>query len=124
MNGTTVAGTSPANLSLVGKGQMAAFVYQRISGLPAGFRGVLDIAGASPFVPLASRALVNELGNFLLTAFPAADMNQLPLAPALFPQVVNGGGYQTEFILLSVGPSGAPRIAFFGDGGNPLAIGK
>jgi hypothetical protein len=78
----------------------------------------------TPFVPLTIRALVNERGNFLFTAFPVADMNQPAPAPVLFPQIAAGSGFMTEFIMLSAGAPGAATLRFFGDAGTPLAIGK
>ena len=124
MDGFTPAGTSPGLMTLDGKGHTADFVWQHISGLPAGFRGILDIASDTPFVPLTIRALVNERGDFLFTAFPVADMNQPTPLPIQFPQIADGGGYTTEFILLSAGSSGAVTLSFFGNAGTPLAVGK
>jgi hypothetical protein len=39
-------------------------------------------------------------------------------------EIAAGGGYTTQFILLSAGPSAAMTISFFGDTGSALAIGK
>ncbi len=95
---------------------------QRISGLPAGFRGILDVVSSSPFVALTLRSLVNERGDFLLTTFPVADMNTPVPSPVVIPQFADGGGFTTEFILLNTGPSGKSALSFFGDSGAPIAI--
>jgi hypothetical protein len=124
MDGSTAAGTSVGPMLLNGKGHAAQFVWERISGLPAEFRGVLDIVSATPFVPLTIRALVNERGNFLFTAFPVADLNQAAPSPILFPQIAAGGGTTTEIIMLSAGAAGAATLRYFGNAGTPLAIGK
>ncbi len=124
MDGLTPAGIGRTTLTLSGKGHEAAFVYQRISGLPAGFRGVLDIVSYSPFVALTLRSLVNERGEFLLTAFPVADMTKPAPTPVIFPQIADGDGFTTEFVLLSAGSGGAGTVNLFDDAGNPLAIGK
>ena len=93
-----------------------------ISGLPADFKGVLDIASASPFAALTLRSLVNSRGNFLLTAFPVADATQPAPNPIVFPQIADGGGYVTEFILLSPGAASNTTLSFYGEDGTPLAI--
>jgi hypothetical protein len=124
MSGSSQAGAGPGLITLAGKGHTAVFAHQAVTGLPAGFRGVLDITGNAPFVPLTSRALINERGDFLMTAFPAADLNQPAAFPIFFPQIADGGGYTTEIILLGAGASGAVTISFFGDNGTALVIGK
>jgi hypothetical protein len=124
MDGTTAAGISVGPMTLNGKGHAAQFVWERISGLPEGFRGVLDIVSATPFVPLTIRALVNERGNFLFTAFPVADVSQPAPSPILFPQIAAGGGTTTEIIMLSASTAGGATLRYFGNTGTPLAIGK
>ena len=44
-------------------------------------------------------------------------------SPIVFPEVVDGGGYTTEFILLRAGSS-AMSLNFFGEDGCALNIGK
>jgi hypothetical protein len=124
MNGSSQAGAGQGLITLAGKGHAAVFAQQIVAGLPAGFRGVLDITCNAPFVPLTSRALINERGDFLMTAFPATDLNQPATFPIFFPQIADGGGYTTEFILLGAGASGAVTISFFADNGTALVIGK
>ncbi|MDD5542292.1 MAG: FG-GAP-like repeat-containing protein [Acidobacteriia bacterium] len=122
-NGSTQVGatTSPAAINV--NGHTAEFVEQLVSGLPAGFTGVLDISCTSPFVALTLRALTNSRGDSLLTTFPIADF--LQSAPALvFPQIADGGGFKTQFILLDTGGASNPTLNFFGDNGTPIAVGK
>ncbi|HYK87445.1 MAG TPA: leucine-rich repeat domain-containing protein [Acidobacteriota bacterium] len=121
-DGATKAGTSTGPVVLAPDGHMAAFVDQLVSGLPPGFQGVLDVASNSPFAALTLRSLVNGRGDFLLTTFPVADMTQPAPIPAIFPQIANGDGFTTEFILLSAGSSGAETVSFFGDQGTPLPL--
>lgn len=124
MDGSTRIGTSKGPVRLDGKGHVASFIGEQISGLPEGFRGVLDIVSDSPFAALTLRSLVNERNDFLITTFPVADMNKPAPAPIIFPQIADGGGFTTEFILLSAGLPGATTVSFFGDYGTPLAIAK
>jgi hypothetical protein len=122
-DGSTIAGTS-AGVDLMGNGHTARFVSQLISGLPADFRGVLDMRSSSPFVAVTLRSLTNSRDNFLLTTFPIADGTQPAPAPIVFPQIADGGGYTTEFILLSPVGASTVTLGFYGEDGTPLAVGK
>jgi hypothetical protein len=71
-SGTTSIGKSHGPIQLAAAGCIPGFADQFISGLPAGFTGVLDIDSASPFAALTLRAFYNEREDFLMTTFPAA----------------------------------------------------
>jgi hypothetical protein len=68
------------------------------------------------------RSLINERGEFLFTTFPVADMNQPAPSPIVIPQIVDGGGFTTEIILLSPGASSVATVSFFGDAGAPISL--
>lgn len=121
-DGSTLAGS--ATLEIMGNGHDAKFANEIIPTIPEGFTGVLDISSASPFVALTLRSLTNARGDFLLTTFPIADANQSAPNPLIFPQIADGGGYQTQFILISTGSGASTTLSFFGDDGAPLAVGK
>jgi len=121
-DGTTPIGTSLGSIQLVSGGHFASFVDQQITGLPPDFRGVVDIASDSPVAALTLRSLVNGRGDFLLTTFPVADLNQPAPSPVFIPQFADGGGFTTEFILLSAGQSSSAVIAYFGDSGLSLTL--
>jgi len=123
-DGTTGVGTSQGPLPLQAKGHSARFAGEFVSGLPAEFTGVLDIRSATPFAALTMRSLTNERGDFLLTTFPIADMNRAAPSPIVFPQIADGGGYVTQFILLSPGGASSAKLNFYGESGAPLAVGK
>lgn len=119
-DGVTGIGASQGPLSLDANGHAAAFANEFISGLPADFIGVLDISSSSPFTALTVRSLQNERGDFLMTTFPIAEVNKAAPAPIIFPQVADGGGYVTEFILLSAGGVAARTIlSFYDENGTP-----
>ena len=124
LNGTVPIGSQPEPLTLSGKGHLATFVDERIWGLPAQFRGVLDIASDTPFAALTIRSLVNGRNDFLVTTFPVADVTRPAPSPIIFPQIADGGGYKTEFILLNTGFPGLATIRLFGNDGAPLAVAK
>jgi hypothetical protein len=100
-DGVTPAGASPSPLGLDAYGHDAKFATQFITGLVPGFTGLLDISSTTPFAALTMRSLVNERGDFLMTTFPIADANSVAPSPIIFPQVADGGGYTTQFILIS-----------------------
>ncbi len=121
-DGVTPAGSG--TVDLVANGHDARFAYELIPSLLQGFTGVLDITAASPFTALTMRSLTNSRNEFLITMFPVADFNQLAPYPIVFPQIADGQGYQTEFILLSAGSSGSTTLSFFDNNGTALGIGK
>ena len=123
-DGTTAIRTSQGPLRLPAKGHSAKFADEFVVGLPAEFTGVLDIRSAMPFAALTMRSLKNERGDFLLTTLPIADVNRAAPSPILFPQIADGGGYVTQFILLSPGGAASTTLNFYGETGAPLAVGK
>jgi hypothetical protein len=100
----------------------AKFAKELVPLWPQGSGGVLEIAASAPVQALTLRSLVNQRGEFLLTTFPVADLDRN--APqVLFPQVVDGGGYRTEIILISPGATPiSARVSFFGDAGQGLSL--
>ncbi len=123
-NGSVPAGISKGPVNLNGNGHSAGFVPELISGLPANFSGVLDISSTSSFVALTIRSLINSRDNFLATTFPIADANQPAPTPMVFPQIADGGGYLTEFILLSTAGPASMTLNFYGEDGTPLYVVK
>jgi sugar lactone lactonase YvrE len=123
-DGVTVAGTSDGPLTLAAHGHDAKFADQLITGLPAEFTGILDISSTMPFAALTVRSLYNENGDYLMTAFPVADVNQAASSPIVFPQIADGGGYTTQFILLSADEAASVTIHYYDNDGAPLAIGR
>jgi hypothetical protein len=123
-DGITPAGKSPGSLQLAAHGHDAKFANQLISGLPENFTGVLDIRSPTAFAAVTVRSLFNERDDFLLTAFPVADLTQPPHSPIVFPHIADGGGYMTQIVLLGANGPANTTISFHGENGNPLAIGK
>ncbi|MBZ5555371.1 MAG: DUF11 domain-containing protein [Acidobacteriia bacterium] len=123
-DGLTPAGTI-ASVTLPPSGHLAAFVDQLVSGLPAGFTGVLNLSAPAPFAALTLRSLANTRGESLLTLFPIADFNQPASIPMVFPQIADGGGYRTQIIVANTNPLTAKvLISFFDDNGNLLDVVK
>jgi hypothetical protein len=124
MDGSTPAGGAAAPIVLNQNGHSARFVSQLIPGLPPNFTGVMEVASESPFAALTLRSLTNSRGDFLLTTFPVVDLNRPPSFPVVFPQIADGGGYVTQFILLGAAGTSKAILHLRDHSGTPLAIGK
>jgi len=122
-DGVTPAGDSRP-VPLDPNGYAAAFADEFIAGLPAGFTGVLHITSETPFAALTVRTLMNERHEFLVTTFPVADLEAEAASPIVFPQVADGGGYLTEFILISAGESASTTLRFYDGNGASVDFGK
>jgi enterochelin esterase-like enzyme len=113
IDGVTPAGQSQKSLQLAGFGHDSQFADQLISGLPADFSGVLDISAPTQFAAITIRSLYNEREDFLMTTFPVADATRSAPSPVVFPQIADGGGYVSQFIVLSpMGASGTSLILY------------
>jgi len=93
-----------AFLDLPAFGHTSRFVEQFFpNGLAETYRGILRIYSDSTAISVALlRCRYNENGDFLITVLPASDEASPPTASELiFPQVPDGGGYTTQFILFN-----------------------
>jgi hypothetical protein len=123
-DGVTAAGIGKPPIPLAANGHTAAFADEFVTGLSAEFTGVLDIRSTMPFAALTLRSLVNGRNEFLMTTFPFADVNQAAPSPVVFPQIVDGGGYITEIILLSSGQAASATLNYYDENGMPTNFGK
>jgi hypothetical protein len=73
-------------------------------------------------VALTLRSLNNARNEFLITTFPLADSNQGAPQPLIFPQIADGGGFKTQFILLGVNGASTTTTNLFGDTGAPISV--
>ncbi len=122
-DGFTPVGESQGPIVLAGYAHQAKFADELISGLPEGFTGVLDISSLTPFAALTIRSLYNENHDFLMTAFPVSDVNREAPSPIVFPQIADGDGYVTEFILISPTGEASTTLSLYDETGNPLPVG-
>lgn len=123
-DGKTPAGAgSPPPLELKPRGQDAQFATELVSGLPTNFTGVLDLQSSTPFAALTLRSLFNVRRDFLLTTFPVADLTKPAPSPVVFPQIADGGGIRTQFILINPSDNSVITIQFYDEQGTPLAVG-
>jgi hypothetical protein len=121
LNGSTPVSQSET-IALPGNGHYSGFAGQMVSGIKDGFAGVLDLEASTPFVALTIRSLYNSRNDYLITTFPVADLTRPAPAPIVFPQIADGGGYTTQFILLSGGEEVRATVSLSDEAGNSLAI--
>ncbi len=101
-------------LTLAAGEHVSKFLVEWFGRELAPFRGALEVRSDQPLVALALRGTHNDLGQFIMTSIPVR-ADEVPAADqaGALPQVADGGGYQTEWLLLN--PSDAPlagRVSF------------
>ena len=109
-------------------GQIALFLNQvpGFSTLPQTVQGVLRISAPSPVAVVGLRGRYNERGDFLITTTPPVGEDETPSASELlFPHIVEGGGYTTQFTLFSgaAGQSASGGLRFYSQSGQLLTLG-
>jgi hypothetical protein len=87
---------------------------------PAIFQGSLLIASQSgqPIAVTGLRGRYNERDDFLITVTPPFPESSSTLQ--VFPQIVDGGGYSTQFILRGSGAN--PTLRFFMSSGESMPL--
>ncbi len=110
--------TLPAN------GHIGIFLNQLsgLQNLPASFRGVLRISSSSPVSVVGLRSLYNERGDFLISTTPALADTATSSGEVVFPHLVTGSGYTTEFILMSSGAASSGTLSLKSQSGTELAL--
>jgi hypothetical protein len=71
------------------------------------------------------RARTNERGDFLITSAPLVnESDSSTTTPMLFPQIVDGGGYSTQFVIFSgmAGQATSGNVQFLKSDGTPLQL--
>ena len=108
---TALDGTSTGltgQLVIPANGQRSLFLNQipGFENLPLPFKGVLRVSTTNPVISvLGVRSRWNERGDFIFTTTPATNENAPAGSQLMFPHIVNGGGYSTQFIMFSGTPS-------------------
>jgi hypothetical protein len=129
---TTLGGSPlgvPGTVLVPGNGQVAMFVNQipGFSTLPSTFQGVLRIltTSSNAISVIGLRGRYNERRDFLLATTPAINESvATAVGETLFPYFAEGGGYTTQFILLSPrgGGSSSGWLRFYSQTGVPLNV--
>lgn len=121
-------GLTPVTLVLPANGQIAKFIHEIFpmsSLLP--FQGIVRISGgtSSGISVVGLRGRYNERQDFLITTTPPSnEAGTASSAELLFPHLVNGGGYTTQFILFSgvAGQTTTGNLRFFKQDGSSFSL--
>jgi len=117
-------GSSPvpsATVTVPPNGQLARFIRELFPALPLSFRGFLKATANTPINVTGLRGRYNERGDFLITTTPPRnDALRASSTQLIFPHIVSGGGYTTQFMLYGQPASG--QIFFNSQNGSPLSI--
>jgi M6 family metalloprotease-like protein len=101
-------------------GQLLGVLSDFFPELPTPFVGQLGVVGSFISV-IAIRGRYNELGNYLMTTIPPVDIDR-PSGELYFPHVVNGNGFSTELILLTINYSTRGAVRFFQKNGSAMQL--
>jgi hypothetical protein len=126
LNGNAISRISPVSITLSPGGQSAKFLSDIFPSLPSPFKGVLQITTTSAAVSVAGlRTRINERGDFLITTTPpSVETAPATTLPLFFPQIADGSGYTTQFILFSgtAGSSANGTVTFTNQDGTPFVL--
>ena len=122
-----------SSLGLSGKlvipsnGQRAVFLNEipGFASIPQPFKGVLRISSANGNIAvLGVRSRWNQRGDFIFTTTPATNENAPADSQLIFPHIVDGGGYSTQFIMFSGAPNrpATGTLQLFSQTGSSLSI--
>ena len=88
-------------LPIPAMGQHAAFVNEIFGNFQGSFLGTLKIQSNSPVAVLALRGTTNAEGQFIIASIPLNSGVPDIGGTKVFPSVVDGGGYNSELILVN-----------------------
>jgi hypothetical protein len=110
---------------LPARGQRALFLDEipGLAALPKPFKGIVRVHASNDanLAVVGLRGNVNERSDFLLTTTAPSNESHPAASSIVFPHVVDGGGYTTQFILFSgtsAEPANSPLNLFSQTGGN------
>ncbi|MBZ5535622.1 MAG: hypothetical protein LAO31_06670 [Acidobacteriia bacterium] len=113
----------PANNHFAGFIDQDTLMGSLVDFLPPDFQGLLTLSSSDPFTAVALRLTTNQRGENLYSTLPVVDVANPPTAPLDLPQIVNGGGYTTQIVLINPGSdAGTATVNFFKDNGEAVAV--
>ncbi len=122
-NGTVIAGPSPLSPALNAGQHTAGFAFERFSAAGAGFEGSIEFSSDRDVAAVALRYDNVNLGanQWVFSTIPV--LVDEAATTLYFPQVADGSGYQTNFILVNPGTADTTaRLEFFTGTGEPMQL--
>lgn len=123
LNGTSLG--LAASAAVPASGHVSMFLHELFPGLPLPFRGILRMTASGPVSVVSLRTRYNERNDFLITTTPVSnEASPASTTELLFPHIVDGAGYNTQFILFSgsAGQSTTGTLRFFAQTGQSLLL--
>jgi len=106
-----VSAEMPVAVTIPPGGQFARFVEELFPELPTDFRGFLKLTASSQIGVMGLRVRYNERRDLLVTSTPASNDAYTSAASELvFPLILSGAGFTTEFVLYGQSSSGQLRF--------------
>jgi hypothetical protein len=89
------------SLRIPAMGQRAAFVGEILGTIQGSFLGTLKLRSNTPVAVLTLRGTTNAAGHFIMTSLPLNSGASEIGGAKVFPSTVDGGGYNSEVILVN-----------------------
>ncbi|HYR89037.1 MAG TPA: lamin tail domain-containing protein [Terriglobia bacterium] len=100
LDGTSTGLTTSVTIPVSGK--TAKFTSEIFPSLPNPFKGTMKLTSTAAISVVGLRGRYNQRGDFLITTLPPSEEVTLgSSSEVIFPHIVDGGGYTTQFILFS-----------------------
>jgi hypothetical protein len=97
------------------------FLDELIPTLPVGYEGSVLVRSSAPIFAISLRGTTTLNGLFLMSTTPVLDLTQNYSGTFYFPQVVDGGGFTTEFLMMNAGSANV-QVQFFDTTGKPMSV--
>jgi hypothetical protein len=106
---------SQTALQIPPRGQRAAFIHELFGGLQ-NFLGTLTINSDVAVAVVALRGSRNAYGDFISTTVPVTSAVPATGTATAFPMIADGGGYNTEILLINAGSATSAGTIRFSSG--------
>jgi Beta-propeller repeat len=124
LDGTLLRTSQPLVVPANGQVSLALNSIPGFESLAAPFEGVLTVtSNSNQGITAAGFHLVNnERGNILFTAIGPLKEDAGATQQVVFPHIAEGGGYTTQFVVISGDQANTGVLSFFSEDGNPLNL--
>src|SRR5262249_19679523 len=111
---------SPVTITVDPYSNKSKFLDEMIPTLPVGFEGTVLVRSSSPIFAISLRG-TTTINGFLMSTTPVLDLTQSYSGTYYFPQIVDGGGYTTEFLMMNAASANV-QLQFFDTTGKPMSL--
>jgi len=120
LDGSPVGLSGSVDIPALGQRSMFLNEVPGLQPLATPFKGFVRIAtsNSASIAVTGLRGHLNERGDFLIATTPPVDESSAPPTQAVFPQLVDGGGYTTQLILY-----GSSNVDVHSQSGGSLSLG-